>query len=194
MDEFDIDEGEPATVDHLLFMVHGIGSVCDLKFRKVEEVVDDFRSISLQLVQSHYKTSCENGIVNRVEVLPISWHDQLHSGDDGIDKKLKTITLESIPRLRDFTNDTLLDILFYSSPIYCQTIISAVASELNRIFELFKKRNPNFNSGVSLGGHSLGSLILFDLLCHQRCDPPEKLDTDQGIIYDIENHCLLKLF
>lgn len=38
MDEFDIDDGEPETVDHLLFMVHGIGSVCDLKFRAVEEV------------------------------------------------------------------------------------------------------------------------------------------------------------
>lgn len=181
MDEFDIDEGEPAAVDHLLFIVHGIGSVCDLKFRKVEEVVDEFRSISFQLVQSHYKTSCEKGIVNRVEVLPISWHDQLHSGEDGIDKKLRTITLESIPRIRDFTNDTLLDILFYSSPVYCQTIVSAVASELNRIFELFKERNPDFNGGVSLGGHSLGSLILFDLLCFQRCDPPQKFDTDQGI-------------
>lgn len=36
--EFDIDEGETAEVDHVLFMVHGIGSVCDLKFRTVEEV------------------------------------------------------------------------------------------------------------------------------------------------------------
>lgn len=38
VDEFDIDEGEPAKIDHLLFLVHGIGSVCDLKFRTVEEV------------------------------------------------------------------------------------------------------------------------------------------------------------
>lgn len=38
VDEFDIDEGEPVKVDHLLFLVHGIGPVCDLKFRSVEEV------------------------------------------------------------------------------------------------------------------------------------------------------------
>lgn len=38
MDEFDIDEGEPAHVDHILFMVHGIGSICDFKCRAVEEV------------------------------------------------------------------------------------------------------------------------------------------------------------
>ncbi|XP_008200242.1 phospholipase DDHD2 [Tribolium castaneum] len=171
MDEFDIDEGEPAKVDHLLFLVHGIGSVCDLKFRTVEEVVDEFRSISLQLVQSHYKSSCEKGIANRIEVLPISWHEELHSEDTGIDRKLKSITLDSIPRLRDFTNDTLLDILFYTSPVYCQTIISTVGNQLNKIFELFKQRNPDFNGGISLGGHSLGSLILFDLLCHQHPEP-----------------------
>jgi hypothetical protein len=38
VDEFDIDEGEPTKIDHLLFLVHGIGPVCDLKFRTVEEV------------------------------------------------------------------------------------------------------------------------------------------------------------
>lgn len=37
MDEFDIDDGESAEVDHLLLMVHGIGKFCDLRFRTVEE-------------------------------------------------------------------------------------------------------------------------------------------------------------
>lgn len=174
VDEFNIDEGEPEKVDHLLFLVHGIGSVCDLKFRTVEEVVDEFRSISFQLVQSHYRTACEQGIVNRIEVLPISWHTTLHS-DTGIDKRLQAITLESIPKLRHFTNDTLLDILFYTSPIYCQTIMQTVGSELNRLYSLFKERNPIFDGEVFLGGHSLGSLIMFDLLCHQT---PEKEDED----------------
>lgn len=38
IDEFSIEDGEPEQVDHLLFMIHGIGSACDLKFRSVEEV------------------------------------------------------------------------------------------------------------------------------------------------------------
>ncbi|KAJ8923521.1 hypothetical protein NQ315_010099 [Exocentrus adspersus] len=184
MDEFDIDEGEPAQVDHILFMVHGIGSVCDLKFRSVEEVVDEFRNIALQLVQSHYKTACENGFVHRVEVLPISWHSKLHSGETGIDKQIKGITLESIPKLRDFINDTILDVLLYTSPVYCQTIISTVGSELNRIYDLFKERNPTFSGGVSLGGHSLGSLILFDLLCHQH-PLPEAEGLDEALEDDV---------
>ena len=37
LDDFEIDDGEPAKVDHLIFVVHGIGSVCDLKFRTIEE-------------------------------------------------------------------------------------------------------------------------------------------------------------
>lgn len=82
--------------------------------------VDEFRLIALQLVQSHYRSSCDQGIVGRVEVLPISWHSELHSEESGIDEKLKAITLESIPKLRNFTNDTLLDILFYTSPVFCQ--------------------------------------------------------------------------
>lgn len=38
LDEFHIEDGEPEKIDHVLFLVHGIGSVCDLKFRTVEEV------------------------------------------------------------------------------------------------------------------------------------------------------------
>jgi len=84
--------------------------------------VNDFRSVSLQLVKTHYQSAVERGEVNRVEVLPVSWHSRLHN-EIGVDEKLKKITLKSIPKLRSFTNDTLMDILFYSSPVYCQVRI-----------------------------------------------------------------------
>lgn len=38
LNDFKIQQGESQRVDHLLFMVHGIGSACDLKMRNVEEV------------------------------------------------------------------------------------------------------------------------------------------------------------
>lgn len=166
-DDFQIDEGDSDKIDHLLFMVHGIGSVCDLKMRTVEEVVDEFRSIAQQLIQAHYRTAYDEGQIGRVEVLPVSWYKALHSEDNKIDEKLKSITLESIPRLRNFTNETLLDVLFYTSPIFSQGIVDTVANSLNKKYSMFLKRNPNFKGQVSLAGHSLGSLILFDLLCHQ---------------------------
>ena len=140
--------------------------------------VDDFRTIARQLVQSHYKNSTDLGLVGRVEVLPISWHSHLHSVEMGIDEKLRMITLESIPKLRNFTNDTLLDILFYTSPTYCQKIMNTIVASMNSLYLRYRERHPEFNGGVSLAGHSLGSLILFDLLCHQN---PIKESEDKNL-------------
>ena len=81
-----------------------------------------------------------SGRANRIEFLPVNWHRTLHGEDAGTDARLKPLTLRSIPKLRSFINDTLLDILFYTSPIYCQTIINTVASEINRMYTIFMAR------------------------------------------------------
>ncbi|XP_035999541.1 phospholipase DDHD2 isoform X2 [Fundulus heteroclitus] len=164
----EIPEGEPEKVDHLVFMVHGIGPACDLRFRSIIQCVNDFRSVSLSLLASHYKRSQQDGHVGRVEFLPVNWHSALHGDATGVDEDIQRITLPSISRLRHFTNDTLLDLFFYNSPTYCQTIVDTVASEINRLHALFKQRHPEFDGAVSVVGHSLGSLILFDLLTNQR--------------------------
>uniref|UniRef100_A0A3Q1B8N9 DDHD domain containing 2 n=1 Tax=Amphiprion ocellaris TaxID=80972 RepID=A0A3Q1B8N9_AMPOC len=164
----EIPDGESEKVDHLVFMVHGIGPACDLRFRSIIQCVNDFRSASLSLLASHYKRAQQDGQVGRVEFLPVNWHSALHGDATGVDEDIQRITLPSISRLRHFTNDTLLDLFFYNSPTYCQTIVDTVASEINRLHALFQRRHPEFNEAVSVVGHSLGSLILFDLLTNQR--------------------------
>ncbi|XP_040898862.1 phospholipase DDHD2 isoform X2 [Toxotes jaculatrix] len=164
----EIPDGEPEKVDHLVFMVHGIGPACDLRFRSIIQCVNDFRSASLSLLASHYKRAQQDGQVGRVEFLPVNWHSALHGDATGVDEDIQKITLPSISRLRHFTNDTLLDLFFYNSPTYCQTIVDTVASEINSLHALFKQRHPEFSGAVSVVGHSLGSLILFDLLTNQR--------------------------
>lgn len=47
--------------------------------------------------------------------------------------------------------------LFYNSPTYCQTIMDTVALEINRLYALFLKRNPDYKGGISVAGHSLGT-------------------------------------
>jgi hypothetical protein len=65
--------------------------------------------------------------------------------------------------------------------LYFQTIVDTVGSELNRLYNLFHSRNPNFNGFVALSGHSLGSLILFDLLAHQpQTDKETTESTESG--------------
>lgn len=46
--------------------------------------------------------------------------------------------------------------------------MDTVAGTINNMYTKYCERNPNFKGNVSLAGHSLGSLILFDLLQNQR--------------------------
>ncbi|XP_075889313.1 triacylglycerol hydrolase DDHD2 isoform X2 [Nelusetta ayraudi] len=182
----EIPDGEPDKVDHLVFMVHGIGPACDLRFRSIIQCVNDFRSASLSLLASHYKQAQHEGKVGKVEFLPVNWHSALHGDATGVDEDIQRITLPSICRLRHFTNDTLLDLFFYNSPTYCQTIVDTVASEINRLHTLFKQRHPEFVGAVSVVGHSLGSLILFDLLTNQRADSKagKKVPSEESSIHN----------
>ncbi|XP_037936418.1 SEC23-interacting protein-like [Teleopsis dalmanni] len=165
--EFQIEDGETERVDQLLFVVHGIGVDSGLTLRTLQEVVDEFRELGQKLIQSHFKTSSNANDMGRVEILPISWHGRLHSEELGIDKRLKAITLESMPKLRNFANETLLDILFYTSPIYGYRIRKVVVESMNRIYEKYCARHPKFNGNISVAGHSLGAVILFDIMCNQ---------------------------
>lgn len=170
----DIPDGESEEVDHLVFIVHGIGSACDIRFRPINEVVDSFRTLTADISEKHFQSAHLAGRANRIEYLPVDWHKTLHGEDTGTDRRIQPLTLKSIPKLRNFVNDTLLDILFYTSPVYCQTILNKVVSEINRMFTLFMVRNESFKGTVSLMGHSLGSLILFDILAHQNGDLNEQ--------------------
>lgn len=116
-----IEPDELDRVDHVCFVVHGIGEGCDMRFRSLVECVDDFRELGAFMIDSHLRQYVDqNGMYGRVEFIPITWHAELHGDATGIDDRLKPITLPSIPKLRYYSNTTILDVLFYTSPIYCQ--------------------------------------------------------------------------
>ena len=77
-------------------------------------------------------------------------------------------------------SDFALDVLLYQSG-YREQIMTIVLNEANRIYNLFKERNPGFQGKVHLTGHSLGSAILFDLLCRQK----EREENTQRKIFGI---------
>jgi hypothetical protein len=87
--------------------------------------------------------------------------------EDDIYPGLADITLNSVPGVRNLISDLAMDVLLYQSA-YCEHISTIVKQESNRILEIFKKRNPSFRGSVSLCGHSLGSAILFDILCREK--------------------------
>ncbi|KAM3186246.1 hypothetical protein ACTXT7_004703 [Hymenolepis weldensis] len=155
-------------IEHVVFVVHGIGSVYNMRGEGLISCVNDMRKTALGLFDSHFKDKPQRG---RVEFLPVRWHSSLHSEEVGVNNRLKRVTLRSIPKLRSYTNETLTDILFYSSPKYCQHIVDTVAATIKQLRKLFLQRNPDYKGDFSVAGHSLGAVIVFDLLSHQRRTP-----------------------
>ncbi|CAG8640078.1 8315_t:CDS:10 [Acaulospora morrowiae] len=145
-------------------------------------------------------TSLEKGshLRNGVQVLPIQWRQEIKFGIASEDENtqrdlgmpeiieegqttLDEITLEGVPTLRMLISDVLMDVLLYMTPRYREVMISTVTAEANRVYNSFIQRNPKFleNGGkVSIYGHSLGSVLAFDVLCHQ---PPIVPSTAFGI-------------
>ena len=119
----------------------------------------------------------------RVQVLPVVWRHLLDFPKKSfkqnreqdladVDEEeeypsLDSITVDGVPAIRQLISDLALDILLYQSA-YREHIVSIVRRECNRVYDLFMSRNPQFDGKVSIVGHSLGSAILFDILCQQQ--------------------------
>lgn len=178
-------QGERTEVEHLVFFVPGIEDMSAGKHKSVESLVDDFRSNALGLLESHFSQAYQSKAVNRVEFLPVIWTQALEDNVSGLKGQVESITLPSTAKLRHFINNSLVDTLFYTSPIYCQKICDAVGNEMNRMFHIFLERNQCFSGDVSVAGHSLGAVILFDLLLNQRLPgqpaPSEELEEDLNL-------------
>jgi phospholipase DDHD2 len=80
---------------------------------------------------------------------------------------LNAVTLSSIPALRSIANDVIFDVLMYLTPEYCEAILQSVTSQINELYHKFHNVHPSFKSiggRWSLVGHSLGSVIAWDIL------------------------------
>ncbi|KAK3044905.1 hypothetical protein LTS18_015089, partial [Coniosporium uncinatum] len=179
-------------IEHLILVTHGIGQRLGLRLESVNFVhdVNTFRKTLKSVYSSAPDLQALNAEVDaetknsRVQVLPICWRHLLdfpkqslkHNrrehdlGDMDFDSEdedypsLDDITVDGVPAVRNLITDLALDILLYQSPAYKGHITRVVLGECNRIYSLFKERNPAFNGKISLIGHSLGSAIMFDIL------------------------------
>ncbi|KAI3711655.1 hypothetical protein L1987_70194 [Smallanthus sonchifolius] len=147
-------------VQHLVFMVHGIGQ--RLEKANLIDDVGIFRHITSSLAEQHL-TSYQRR-TQRILFIPCQWRKNLRlSGESAVEK----CTLPGLRGLRVTLSATVHDVLYYMSPIYCQDIIDSVSNQLNKLYLKFLKRNPGYDGKISLYGHSLGSVLSYDILCHQ---------------------------
>ena len=104
---------------------------------------------------------------NRIELLPIEWWDRIHSSSSALKTTLKASTLQTIPALRAIANDVMFDVLMYLTPTFTETVLSTVTEQIQDVFRGYLDLNPSFRSSggkCSLVGHSLGSVICWDML------------------------------
>ncbi len=199
-DDYKDQEGQQGrVVEHLLLVTHGIGQRLGLRLDSVN-FVHDVNTLRKTL-KAVYASSPDLLALTeevdkmpkncRVQILPICWRHLLdfpkqslkynrteHDlGDAGFGEEedypnLESITVEGVPAVRNLITDLALDILLYQSPAYKDHISRIVVNECNRIHKLYSERNPTFTGKISFLGHSLGSAIMFDILCRQSNSDP----------------------
>ena len=86
---------------------------------------------------------------------------------DTADKRMKLITLPTVPLMRLLNNDYLGDVVYYFNKFHCEIILKIVVASMNREYREFKEKNPDWTGEVSILGHSLGGIISYDILSHQ---------------------------
>ena len=187
-------EDQNREIEHLLLVTHGIGQKLGLRLEMLNFIADV--NTLRKTIKTVYQSSQDLQLLNaeidnpknsRIQVLPVVWRhlldfpaqsfknnreqDVADATDDEEYPSLDSITLEPPTIIRTAIRDLGLDILMYQSA-YREHISETVVRECNRVYEIFRKRNPEFRGRVSLIGHSLGSAILFDVLCQQKDRPP----------------------
>lgn len=173
-------------VEHLVLIVHGIGEAlktidlinvvtlrsiidCATSLRHLHREASGSTHFADNVAEEANAAASSTGSRRqpRVEFLPIEWHSKLHLEE--LDERIRNVTLPAIPKLREFANETVLDVLFFMSPKFHHVILEQVALEMNRVVALFQTRHSSWakRKKVSIIAHSLGAIISFDILSHQ---------------------------
>ncbi|KAL9104688.1 MAG: hypothetical protein Q9163_000366 [Psora crenata] len=229
-DYIEADGDDPGReIEHLLLVTHGIGQKLGLRL----EMLNFIRDVNMlrKTLKGVYQSSPDLQLLNseinkipkncRIQVLPIAWRhlldfpkqtfrqnreqDVADASEDDEYPSLENISLEPSTIIRSVIRDLGLDILMYQSA-YNDHISKIVVKECNRVYDIFMERNPNFSGKISLIGHSLGSAILFDILCQQREHSPpmlrsrrpsnrkpadDKQALDMSLKFDVEDYYCL---
>ena len=187
-------------IDHLCLIVHGIGEMLQtidlfgLALPNLSTIVDccaflrrNHTEVQVADFSEIYSTESPKqtlASVGRVEYLPIEWHEafsimsqrrnkSLQSKSEG-SVMMKDLCLPTIPNMREFANDTLMDVLYFMSPEHHDVIVDIVANEMNDVVQRFRTYT-GFSGKISIIGHSLGSVVTWDILNSQRSEGDEVL-------------------
>jgi DDHD domain len=184
-----VDESEYVNeqTDHLVLIIHGIGEmlrsvdVMGMSLPNLSSIIDCCGYLRKNHSEVQRIQASLASLSGRVEYLPCEWHEafalqsQRRPTFDMMHEKtalqrnatLNDISLRTIPNMRDFANDQLMDVLYFMSPKHHDCIMDIVATEMNVVVRKFRNVT-GFGGKVSVIGHSLGSIVAWDLLANKR--------------------------
>lgn len=162
-------------VTHILFVVHGMGATADALVQNVKDLTD-----SLQDMRKYWfwHTNIE------VHVEMIDWKSSFSAQQNAI---FDRITPAEARDRRMSLNATLSDVIFYKTAHHRSKIHDIVVQKLNvRVRSLRSESSGRFaDARVSVVGHSLGSVISYDVLSGFGRD-----DDTTGLEFEIDNFFL----
>ncbi|XP_046741833.1 phospholipase DDHD1-like isoform X1 [Diprion similis] len=175
-------DDKPHDIDHLVFVVHGIGQKRDTG--KIIRNTTSFRECVDWLKQKYFPT-----LTHRAEFFPVEWRSSLKLDGDIVD----AITPYSVLSIRHLLNTSAMDILYYTSPLYGGEVRAGLQKELNRLYFMFASRHPNWKGKVSILAHSLGCVIVYDIVTgwmgpdNRPPSPASPEVSPEGLQFPIEN-------
>lgn len=183
--------------DHLVLIVHGIGEmlrsmdVMGISLPTLSSIIDCCGYLRKNHNEVQKNQASLSSLSGRVEYLPCEWHEAFalqsqrqctfestrERGAGNRNVTLNDISLRTVPNMRDFANDQLMDVLYFMSPQHHEVIIDIVTNEMNVVVRKFRELT-GFGGKVSLIGHSLGSIITWDILAHEMHPTEEQGNPD----------------
>jgi hypothetical protein len=107
----------------------------------------------------------------RIECLGVEWFNEVHDDSSiGMHEGLAKVTLPSVLSIRRLAHQVTMDVMLFLTPEFKQKILRIVVEKINLMFLQYCELNPAFvQSGAkcSLVGHSLGTVIVYDILAMQ---------------------------
>ncbi|KAI3387005.1 hypothetical protein SNEBB_004811 [Seison nebaliae] len=151
-------EDKDAIIDHMVFVVHGIGQL--VARGSIARRCIELRDLE-QKLKGKYLDLPENQ-QTRAEFFPVEWRSSCKL-DQGV---IQSITPRRLRNLRGLFNSTVLDVLYYTSPLYRLELTDGLVKGINETYMKFTLANPYFlrHGKISIIAHSLGSVIMYDIL------------------------------
>lgn len=162
---------DPTQSPHLLLVVHGIGARPDILYTNLLKVRN-----AINIVRKTKAGQFRAPIIIKM----VDWKSALAiQAKEKIDK----ITLKTNKKQRIVMNEVPTDLFFYLTEDHCVGIINEVASQATYYYDKLSSKFPGLQ--VSILGHSLGSVIIYDLITQNKKRMfPDRIKT---IDFPIEN-------